>query len=271
MIYNTILVYMDIEAPAAPLLAFARQLADRFEADLIALAVAEPPLHLPSEMDIGASTTPMRVSIEELEERLRALKNVFDEITGDSSRTSWRQAVGDPTRFLAMHARAADLIVCGQSAPGSLGGVDIGALILSAGRPVLVPSDGLASMAAEAVLVAWKDTREARRAVVDAMPFLTNAREVVVASIEEDDHRASADSASDVVRFMMRHGAKARSEVRGVGRTNAAEALAEVARETGADLIVSGGYGHSRIREWALGGVTRDLLRSGKINRLMSN
>ena len=85
--------------------------------------------------------------------------------------------------------------------------------------PVLLAADGFPSMAAESVLVAWKDVREARRAVADAMPFLTGAREVLVACIEEDDGMAMADSAADVVRFLMRHGVKARSEVLGVGRS----------------------------------------------------
>ena len=121
------------------------------------------------------------------------------------------------------------------------------------------------------MLVAWKDTREARRAVVDAMPFLVAAREVVVATIEEADQKGARESAADVVRFLMKHGVKARSEVIDVGRAYAPEALVEMARAAKADLIVSGGYGHSRLREWAFGGVTRSLLRETGIHRLMSN
>ena len=109
--------------------------------------------------------------------------------------------------------------------------VDAGGLILSAGRPVLLASSSYAPVKAESVLVAWKDTREARRAVIDAMPFLTAAREVVVATIEEADRREARESAADVVRFLMKHGAKARSEVIDVARGYAPDALVEIARE----------------------------------------
>ena len=149
--------------------------------------------------------------------------------------------------------------------------VDAGGLILSAGRPVLLASSSYAPVKAESVLVAWKDTREARRAVVDAMPFLTAAREVVVATIEEADRREARESAADVVRFLMKHGAKARSEVIDVARGYAPDALVEIAREVKADLIVSGGYGHSRLREWAFGGVTKSLLQTASLHRLISN
>ena len=126
-------------------------------------------------------------------------------------------------------------------------------------------------MKAENVLIGWKDAREARRAVIDAMPFLTAAQQVLVATIEEGDGTIARESAADVVRFLMKHGVKARMEVLDVGGANATEALLELARETGADLMVSGGYGHSRLRQWAFGGVTRTLLQQGSVNRLIAN
>jgi nucleotide-binding universal stress UspA family protein len=69
----------------------------------------------------------------------------------------------------------------------------------------------------------------------------------------------------------MKHGVKARAEVLDVGHANTAEALEEIAREIGGDLIVAGAYGHSRLREWAFGGMTRSLLGGGVLNRLLSN
>jgi nucleotide-binding universal stress UspA family protein len=107
--------------------------------------------------------------------------------------------------------------------------------------------------------------------VVDAMPFLATAREVVVATIEEADRRQAGESAADVVRFLMKHGAKARSEVMDVAHGYVPDALLEIAREIEADLVVSGGYGHSRLREWAFGGVTRSFLQTGSLHRLISN
>ena len=119
MIYNTVLVYLDIQAPAAPALAFARQLADRFESDLIALAAAEPPLHLPSEMDLAGSTNAMRAGIEKIEGRLLELKSVFDDVAGNHGRTSWRQAVGDPTRHEGGVLAGGRLLLRSGSRPGA--------------------------------------------------------------------------------------------------------------------------------------------------------
>ena len=95
------------------------------------------------------------------------------------------------------------------------------------------------------------------------MPFLTGAAQVLVATIEEGDGAIARESAADVVRFLMKHGVKARMDVLDVGGANATEALLELAHEIGADLMVSGGYGHSRLRQWAFGGVTRTLLQQG--------
>ncbi|RUM95977.1 universal stress protein [Pseudaminobacter arsenicus] len=274
MIYNTIMVQLDIDAPATPRLTFAWELAQNLEADLIAFAAAEPFLVRPADGDGSISAEATRSQVEQIEERLKALKSEFHDLTQDSNRASWRGTVGEPTRFLALNARAADLLVVGpvgHSPKDRLRTIDPGELILSAGRPVLFASDGYRPLTAENVLVAWKDSREARRAVIDAMPFLANARQVLVASIEESDRAQTRESAADVVRFLMKHGVKARSQMLEAGGADFAEALLQATVETGADLIVSGGYGHSRLREWAFGGVTRSLLQDSSINRLIAN
>jgi nucleotide-binding universal stress UspA family protein len=103
------------------------------------------------------------------------------------------------------------------------------------------------------------------------MPFLKQAREVLLAQVAEGDPKAAAESAADVVRFLMRHGVRARAETREAGRSDPAHAVVELAREFGADLVVSGAYGHSRLREWAFGGMTRSLLRDDTVHRLLSN
>ena len=144
-------------------------------------------------------------------------------------------------------------------------------MILSAGRPVLFPNESHEPVTADSILVSWKDTRKARRAVVDAMPFLVGGQEVLVATIENDDTGVARQSAADVVRFLMRHGVKARSKIIDVSDRDAPEALLKEAKEIGADLTVSGGYGHSRLREWIFGGVTRSLLENHSVNRLMAN
>ena len=120
-------------------------------------------------------------------------------------------------------------------------------------------------------MVAWKDCRESRRAVVDAMPFLRNAKEVTVFNIAEEGTLAGRAGVADVVRFLMKHGVKARSQLMESDGLSAGDAIIVAADQLGTDLIVAGGYGHSRFREWAFGGATRSLLKSGSFHRLLSN
>lgn len=274
MIYNTILVHLDINDAAAAQLNFARDLAARFEANLIGFAAGDihPIAAPPPGVVVDAEF--MRLEAREIERRLEALRSDLDASGEMGGADSLRTTVGDPTRGLATAARAADLVIAGSGGDG--GGrdahtaIDLGALIHAAGRPVLIPRDDLAPLKARSVIVAWKDVREARRAVADAMPFLVHAREVLVATVAEHEPDRAMASATDVVRYLINHGAKARAEIVEHREGEAGEALVGIAKQIGADLIVSGGYGHGRLREWLLGGVTRSLLREGSLHRLMS-
>lgn len=273
MTFNTIMVQLDIDSPAAPRTTYARELARRFEATLIGFASADAYVFVPGDHGSMAAAEILRQRRAEIEDRLKILREEFLSIVGDKA--SWCEEIGDPTRLLATHGRAADLIVTGNPARGIASDrhriVDAGSLVLSAGRPVLLAADKLAPLNPQNVLVAWKDAREARRAVSDALPFLASAQHVLVATIEEPDQINARESTGDVVRFLAKHGIKARSEVIGVGGADPCEAVAELAAAIDAELVVAGGYGHSRIREWAFGGMTRSLLKQGTVNRLFSN
>ena len=141
----------------------------------------------------------------------------------------------------------ADIVVTGAPQGASSGDsyrtVDPGSLVLRAGRPVLVAAQGAADLPARKVVVAWKDTREARRAVIDAMPFLADARQVLVATVIEEDVAEARESAADVVRFLMKHGVKARSETLNAGDTDATEALLAAGVKIGAGLVAIGADG----------------------------
>jgi nucleotide-binding universal stress UspA family protein len=275
MIYSTIMVQLNVDGSSTDRIEFAWELANRFEADLIGFAACDVRPVIPATDGVVVDGEIMRYQIEEIENRLKALRKEFEEKTRDSNRATWREFVGNPTRLLAQQARVADLIVAGAAGNGIAADyyrtVDIGTLILSAGRPILFASESLAPLKADNVVVAWKDTREARRAVADAMPFLVHARDVLVVTLEEADLREAQDSVTDVVRFLMKHGVRARSDVVAIGGRHDGEALAEIAHGVGADMVVAGGFGHSRLREWAFGGVTRSLLRDRSLNRLISN
>jgi len=273
MIFNTIMVQLDIDAPATPRLTFAQGIANRFGADLIAFAAAQAHVAIPGDDSGVVAVELLRYHTAEIEKRLDGLREEFLRVTGSSENVYWRGELGEPTYLLATNGRAADLIVTATAAPENRSDrnrrLDAGSLILSAGRPVLFAADDLAPLSADKILVAWKDTREARRAVADAMPFLVGASDVLVATVVEESSRIARESAEDVVRFLTKHGANARSRVLDDGE--GAEALIGLAHDVGADLVVAGGYGHSRFREWVFGGMTDSLLNDGSLHRLLSN
>ncbi|KRB23134.1 MULTISPECIES: universal stress protein [Mesorhizobium] len=274
MAFKTIMVQLDVDAIAAPRIAMAWNLAQRQDADLIGFCAAEPHFALPAGTDDQAATKALWCQVEEIEGRLDCLREEFLSIVNGSNRASWRGEIGNPTRQLALNARAADLILTGSPTADLVADrhrvVDPASLILAAGRPILVASDPLASIKAESILIAWNDTREARRAVVDAMPFLITAREVVIATVDNGDTRPR-ENAADVERFLTRHGVKARSEILDARRSEPAEILLQIGKDIAADLIVLGGYGHSRVLEMTFGGVTRSVLRGGSLHRFISN
>lgn len=275
MTFTTIMVQLDVDSPAGPRLSFAQDIAGKFEADLIAVVAVEARASVPPDENGLVTRELLRQRRREIEDRLRVLKEEFLALVGNNDRASWRAELDDPTRALALHARAADLVVTGAPAEAAAGDfhrtVDAGALILAAGRPVLFAADDLRSLQGERIVVAWKDARESRRAVADAMPFLARAKEVTVAAIAEGDRPAVREGAADVVRFLMKHGVRASSQILEPDGAKTAEILMAKAEEIGADVIVAGGYGHSRLLEWAFGGVTRSMLSAGSFHRLLSN
>lgn len=141
----------------------------------------------------------------------------------------------------------------GNVPPGTPGG-------LPPGVPRSVPS-GADAPRLEHAMIGWKDSRETRRAVMDALPLLQKLARVSVVEVADADGMAAARlHVADVAAWLGRHGVAAETAaVRADG--NDAAQLDEIAQERGADLVVAGAYGHSRLREWALGGVTRTLLR----------
>lgn len=273
MTYKSILVNLDIDGPVAPLTRLAMELAHTFDARLIGLSAAgiQPPIADASGMGIDLDI--IDIQMKQVESRLQTMQAEFEALAGSTVEMQWRGAVSGPTSFLLEQARAADLIVTGSSAGTSPGSgnrcVDLGGLVLHAGRPVFVARDGAESLPTNRILVAWKDTREARRAVADALPLLARAEEVVVVTIDPEEDSYARSGLADVAAYLARHGIKAHTEV--IMVKSEGERLTEFARSIHADIVVSGAYGHSRLRELVFGGVTRSLLKDGGLNRFMSS
>jgi nucleotide-binding universal stress UspA family protein len=268
MSYRSILVNLDIDAPSAAIVKLAMDLARRFDARIIGLSAADVPLPVTTPEGMVFGVEHLQLERQQIEKRLGEVRLEFEKLVGAVVETEWREAVQNPTRFLLESARAADLVVTTGQAGNVFRSVDIGSLALGAGRPVLIAAGDAEHVLAKNILVAWKDPREARRAVVDALPFLATSTETIVATIDRDPDRNIRDSVNDVVAFLRRHGVTARAEV--VADAEDGERLLELAHSAHADLIVSGAYGHSRAREWAFGGMTRTLLDETNIHRFMS-
>jgi nucleotide-binding universal stress UspA family protein len=196
---------------------------------------------------------------EKIEARARAAEEAFkSNVRGWQLGGEWRKSFAqNPLEFVVSEARSADLIITGISRDSSVNPAD---LVMEVGRPVLVvPPEG-EELRFKTAIIAWKETRESRRAVVDALPLLSAYETVHIIEITAKDKLEKAkEHVDDVADWLKRHGISPISSVLEASGDTSIQ-LAERAFIEGADLIVAGAYGHSRVREWVLGGVTRDLL-----------
>lgn len=181
----------------------------------------------------------------------------------------------NPSEYVAAQSRAADLIITAPNTGGSIlspsTSLNLGDLVMRAGRPVLVVPGGVAHLDLSSVMVASSDTRESRRAIRDALPFLRKAGRVTVVEVAPEEELDGVRSRlEDVVEWLKRN--QVFAEMRALGSDgDDAKRLATAAEDLGASLLVAGAYGHSRLREWALGGVTRNLLLHPAMCSLVSH
>ena len=269
MTYASIMVAVDLSDGARNRVRLAAHLADDFHARLIGVAAEQPAYAVPPAGPTPASAYALAASSEVVLNDLRLAQEAFEEAAGRRSRVEWRSNLDFPQAFLVAQAAAADLVVVGRATDSgpALFTVDPADAVMHLGRPVLVVPPGVDHLDAKRVVVGWKNTREARRAVLDALPFLKRASEVLVVSVDD----GAGSEGQDTLRLLQAHDVSAirvRCDALGV---SVGQALVEAAAEHGADLIVTGAYGHGRLREWAFGGVTRDLLSYAPLCCLMSH
>jgi nucleotide-binding universal stress UspA family protein len=248
-------------------------LARRFGAHLIGLHVTETNM-VPGYTSIEMRDTVIKLIEQRLGEQLAAAKERFERaVAGTTLSTEWRAVRGPAAYHLALQARYADLVVVGQ--PEDSGRDVIDHLILAAGRPVLlVPRFGKFLEVGNRVLVAWDESRESARAINDALPFLQTAKSVtVIAVASKQGVKASGGSAPsrDMSQHLARHGITVESSYDVSGEISIADILLSRASDLGSDLIVMGAYGHARVREIVMGGVTRSILQHMTVPILMSH
>lgn len=200
--------------------------------------------------------------VEQARLRFRAIVEARD-IAAD-----WQGQIGDPAMVCNTAARGADLVLLGtRKARAPATGPDVADVLMACGRPVLaVPPNRLRNPVGEPALVAWNDRREARIALSLSLPLLRLAEGVTVYAVASTiDDSSTAAGLDEVVGWLGRHGVKAGAVAAPPGDSTTGRQILDEALARKAGLIVAGGYGHARLREWALGGVTRDLLNDSPI------
>ena len=279
MSIKNILVYVDDSEQVDDRLDVAVGLARTHEAHLAAIyAIPEP--YIPSYVGGGYMPAELIESqAERAHERAAEARTRLEErMNRLGIEAEWRQTEGYAAEVVSLNAKYADLTVVGQANPDDPQNYPNPGLpaevALSAGRPVLVvPYVGAGHEVGKNVLVAWNGSREATRAVNDALPILKCADKVTVLAVNPrkgDSDHGDVPSA-DISLHLARHGVKVEASQTVTDAIDVGGILLSRISDLGADLVVMGAYGHSRMRELMMGGATRDLLRYMTVPVLMSH
>jgi nucleotide-binding universal stress UspA family protein len=274
MSFKTILVHAEPGAGSDRRVRLAMQVAKFFDASIIGLgAEAFDPVFASGYA--GVDGVVIEAVHDRIEADLPAAEKHFRELTAGRKGSEWISAEGYPDKMLALHVRGADLIVAGRPTTrfeSTTYAAKPAELVMEAGAPVLLAADSDVEFRGDHVVVGWKDTRESRRAVTDALPFLIRAQSVVIVAVcGEANTQIDRVGLQDVARRLARHGVEASVESVPKGKAMVADVLEDVASRHSADLIVSGAYGHARLQEWMMGGVTEDLVASSSKFVLLSH
>jgi nucleotide-binding universal stress UspA family protein len=279
MSWKEILVHVDGESNWRPLADAAAGLAERLGAHLVGVEVIRVPDRGDAGIRRGLGEEYLAQRRRDLEEKARRLGEEFTRRCDRSGLpVEWRVADGEPVRELALHARYADLLVLAPPAPHTLVSLEephlVASVVLAAGRPVLLfpPAAGTA-VAGRHVVIGWSATREAARAVTDALPLIERAERVsvVVVRPKTGHDRHGPMPGADVAHYLARHGTSVEVMQVDGDHVDAGAVLLERVAALGADLLVMGAWGHSRLRELVLGGATRTVLERATVPVLMSH
>ena len=275
--YKTLLVPVDGRSKSTRSLELACRIASTYDAHVVGLFV-EPSGYIPS----AARAEGAEKLLQELQRKVSAqaaaeARARFDSVMKPAAmqRAEWRIAQGPRAEALALHARYADLVIINQTDSESPDATHFGdGVLLAVSKPVLlVPYVGEMKTFGQNVLVCWNASREASRALTDALPLLKAAAKVTVLTV---DGRGSVNGhgdspGSDIALYLARHGINTVTAQTVSGDMDVGSLILSRTFDLGADLIVMGAYGHSRAREIVMGGATRTVLQSMTAPVLMSH
>jgi nucleotide-binding universal stress UspA family protein len=272
--YKTIVVHLDADARRTERLELACALAAGFDAHLVGeFAVEEAGVPAYALVE-GAAIVVQQYQRWRERSEAEAKREFQEKVRRHGlGKAEWRASSFDAVSALRLSGRYADLLVIGQRDPEQLRGYSPEEVVLEAGRPVLVvPYAGRFATLGKRVLVAWNASREAARAVTDALPLLERAQHVEIVAF--DPHTTDGDHGeepgADIALFLARHGVKATAAQQHAS-IDVGEQILSRAADADADLIVMGAYGHSRARELVLGGATRTIFASMTVPVLLSH
>jgi len=278
MTFKTITVHLDDGPRCAIRVALAADLATRFDSKVVGIAATGvPDVIVTMNSAVPETGELIALSAACLRKHAEAAAHAFDAqckslgIRGES-----RIVVEEALDAMVQHGRCGDLIVVGQTdrnLPRDGVALDFPQqVLLHAGPPVLVvPYTGLFAGVGQGVLGAWKGTRESANALRNALPLLRSARQVSLVEVgEAPDPAAGDDALVSAKAWLESHGIEVRAH-RELAFAGVGDQLLSRAADIDADLIVCGGYGHSRLREWVLGGVTRHLFEHMTVPVLFSH
>lgn len=261
---STLLCHMEVNSENKAMLAVCADLAGLTDAAVIGIAACQP-MQPFGEMPYAGDL--LEADMAEIRRETRAAEQQFRSFMAAKVRQlSFRSAATyqELADYIAGQAQAADYVVTGPDLGGALLAharhTNIGDLVMNTGRPVIIVPADATRCRLSSVVIAWKDRREARRAVADALPLLHHARQILVVEVaRKEDTQNAAHRTADVTAWLGRHGVLARPVVRAADGPDL-DCLRDFLIEQDCDFLVAGAYSHSRIGEWAFGGVTTDLL-----------
>jgi nucleotide-binding universal stress UspA family protein len=276
MMYQTIMVHLKLSHTNTGLLKVVSELADRFGSGIMGVVACQP-------IPINYCDVPMPPTLTEADsgEILREMRLAEAEFRaaffGKPNRVEWRSSIElEPTaNFVAREARCADLVVTSSVSfdPRDTARTDNPAqIVMQSGRPVLIVPRDAPGLKLDRMTIAWKDTPEARRAVADALPLLKTASHVSILHLApERDRDAAVAGMKDVADWLGHHGIAAEVIFSPATQGDDAYQLNACLEKHRTDVVIAGAYGHSRLREWVFGGVTRDLTLHARYCSLLSH
>jgi len=278
MSYKTILVHVDNSPQWPGRFEVAAGLAAEFSAHLVGLCLLRRP-DLPGYIRSAEIAEMLAQRARDAEDKVKASRQMLlDRLAQQGLSGECRVVEGEVEELASVHGRYADLLIVSQAdvnAPNSSAAMDdIQSVIFASGRPLLlVPYAGKVRTLGKNIFVAWNASREATRAVTDALPLLQRAEKVTVMVVRpRADSRAHGDvPGADIAAYLARHGVKVEVMAEEGEGIDVGELILSRVADLGSDLVVMGAYSHSRLRQWILGGATRTMLESMTVPVLMSH